>query len=251
VLAVRARRAGAAAVDVGLVAVLDAVGARRRAVAARADAPLAIAPDDAALVVATRQAVGPAAVDVGLAAVLAAVRARRRDARPRLTDAALAIGRADAALLVPARRARAAAVHVRFVPVLHAVGAARRLAEAPLADAALAVAPHAAPVADGALLRTEPAAVDVGLGAVLEAVEAGRGHAVDRRVERRLEHVDPRRVDGSRHLRRPELVDAAPRCEHEGEERDGDGSEGGRGPSLSHASSIREAGSTLHPPVAR
>src|SRR4029079_9361312 len=66
-LVVRAARAGgrAAAVDVGLALVLDAVGAgRRRAPPGRADAAVAVAADLADLVQRAALAVGAAAVDV-------------------------------------------------------------------------------------------------------------------------------------------------------------------------------------------
>src|SRR5207244_3212741 len=121
----------AAAVDVGLAAVLDDVRAGRRRACLRgvvAYAARAVGGYEAAFGVGALGRACAAAVDVGLRAVLHGVRARRRRARERarVADAGGAVGLDEAALRVGALGGtRAAAVDVGLVAVLDAVGARR------------------------------------------------------------------------------------------------------------------------------
>src|SRR5207249_794826 len=84
-LAVRARRAGAAAVDVGLARVLDRIVAARRrlASAARAHPAQAVARHAAVLAGRAPGTGAAAAVDVALASVFDLVVARRAEVRRR------------------------------------------------------------------------------------------------------------------------------------------------------------------------
>src|SRR3569832_2214792 len=192
-LAGRRRRAGAPAVDVALVAVLDGVAAAgRRAGAVRAaQAVHAVARHRAALAVAAllvrggRRA-GAAAVGARLGAVLHAVAAGGGRAGAAGAHAARAVGPrarpAAAHLSVRAGRARPAAVDVRLGAVLHAVGAVGRGADPLDAAPVRAVTGHRAGLAVRALLvrggrRAGAAAVGARLGAVLHAVAAGGGRA--------------------------------------------------------------------------
>src|SRR5690606_30370453 len=138
-----------------------------------------------------------AAVDVGLAAVLQAVAAARRLADAAAADAARAVARGVAGLAVGAahaERRRSAAVDPALAAVLDAVGAVRDAAEAVLADTARALGAaragrlaNAARAAAGRAVRAEEAllagraartaaaaTIDVGLGAVRDAVGARR-----------------------------------------------------------------------------
>src|SRR5205823_1848896 len=100
-----AARAAAAAVHVGLGAVLHAVhAARRDAHPARAHAARAVHPGLAALAPFTLARAAAAAVDVGLVAVLRPVGAGRRLAHPARAHGALAVGGLAAHLADVARR---------------------------------------------------------------------------------------------------------------------------------------------------
>ncbi len=176
------RAARAAAVDVGLGAVEDAVrAARRRALVADAAQRVAVRALDALLVVGARGAgpgaheAGAAAVDVGLVPVLRAVGAAGRLARERRAAAhpVQAVGVDLARLAVGAGRAgAAAAVGVGLVAVDDAVGARGRHA------VAVAVAGGAAVVGAGGALAGEGRAAEMAGGAARGRAGRARGRAL-------------------------------------------------------------------------
>gem|GEM_PF-4136858 len=189
--AVRALRADAAAVDVGLVLVAHAVVAR-----GHDHAPPAGAEPGQAVGVAAAELVDPAprahpttAVDVGLGAVEDAVLTRDLVdgvARPVEAPVGRAVGVGVAAPPVDARVADATAVDVRLVLVLEAVvagvGVGRSLARVVEARAARAVRVHRALLEVAARRAAPPAAVDVGLGAVAGEIRAAAGRGRGRRA---------------------------------------------------------------------
>ena len=201
--ACRSRTSGsdAAAVDVGLRLVLDAVGAGRRLADARRCRRRSRSRRRRCTLrsVSQRgQAARAAAVDVGLVAVLDAVRAgrragsairRRRRSGSRSRRARLAGTHVGAA--------RAAAVDVGLGAVLHAVGARRRPGRCRWCRRARAVAPrrtHFLPSTQ-ALQPQRAAAVDVGLGrrSCTPSVQR-RGLAERRRCRRRSRNRRRRRT---------------------------------------------------------
>ena len=175
------RRVGggaAAAVDVRLGAVLEAVRRGRRVAHLRggvADDRVAVARREARLAgrAASHRRRRTAAVGVRLVEVLDAVVVGRREALllDRVALHLVAVGVGEAALpRRTLRRLRSTAVEPGLVAVPHAVGRRRRGAEAELADATRAVYTYHATLVVRARGRLRPAAVDVRLVAALHAV---------------------------------------------------------------------------------
>src|SRR5205814_101025 len=142
--------------------------------AVQAHAAGAIPGDAAALSIDAARAVGPAAIDVGLVGIEQSVAAPRvRGADAVLAEPAEAVARDQARLADGAGEAGAAAVHVGLRAVLHPVAAARRQrADAVHAQRARAVGADGTMAPVGAFRALRAAAIDVGLGAVLDAVVA-------------------------------------------------------------------------------
>lgn len=181
VLSRHAWPARAAAVEIGLVAVLGAVRARRRLARHRpdrsaADVARAVGGAETGLSGPARGAPS-AAIDPRLRAIADTVRACGRGAGPRAADGGGAVVPPGAVGAGRAGGAGAAAVDVGLGAVLLRVEARGRLADAAIAIVAYAVTVPAAPFA-GRASAAGATAVDVRLGAVPVSVVAGGGDAV-------------------------------------------------------------------------
>src|SRR5690606_12978427 len=146
------------------------------------DAALAIGPVGAIVAVGTalRRGTAAAAVDVALAPVFGLVIAARGLAGA-IAHSALAVSVFAASQRIVTRTTRAAAIDIGLVAVLHDVGAGRRLTDrvhaAPAATVTVTVADATRRAAAAAGRSTT---IDVGLAAVAPAIRAGRASTSER-----------------------------------------------------------------------